>query len=275
MGRYNDIIQNTQKPNTITSITANLRKLGIVNGDILCVHSSLSSMGYVIGGAEAVVWALLQAVGENGTLSMPAHSTQNCDPTYRGTPPPIEWHELMRRELPPYNPLTTATGGMGIIAETFRTFPNTLRSNHPQTSVCANGKYARKITKEHTLTPQFGMNTPFGTMYNLKTKVLLIGVEYNVCTCLHLSETLSGVIPNDENGTAVMNKNGEREWILYADIDLETIDFGAIGADFEKNHKVKKGKIGQAKCKLFGLREIVDFGTDWIKKNRVIEDSIN
>jgi aminoglycoside 3-N-acetyltransferase len=268
MERYNDIMQNTKKPSTITTIADNLRKLGIVNGDILVVHSSLTSMGFVIGGAEAVVWALLQAVGKDGTLVMPAHTTQNCDPKDRGTPPPNAWHELIRRELPAYNPFITAVGGMGIIAETFRTFPNTLRSNHPQMSFCANGKYAREITEEHTLTPQYGFNTPVGKMYNLKTKVLLIGVEYNVCSCLHMSETLSGVIPNDENGCAVINKDGEREWILYTDIDLFTNDFGVIGTDFEKNHDVKKGKIGQAKCKVFELPAIVDFGIEWIKNNR-------
>ena len=270
MGRYNVIMQNTKKPNTITTIAANLRKFGITNGDILCVHSSLSSMGYVIGGAEAVVWALLQAVGENGTVVMPAHSTQNCDPMDRGTPPPNEWHDLMRRELPAFDPHITVTGGIGIIAETFRTFPNTLRSNHPQMSMCANGKHAREIIEEHVLTPQFGMNTPLGKLYNLKAKVLLIGVEYNICTCLHLSETLSGVVPfeDEPNGAAVINKDGKREWILYNDIEWGITDFGAIGAGFEKEHYVKKGKIGQAKCKVFDLPAMVDFGVEWIKNNQ-------
>jgi aminoglycoside 3-N-acetyltransferase len=268
MGRYIDIMQNTKKPSSITSIAGNLRKLGIVPGDILLVHASMSSIGFVIGGAEAVVWALLQSVGEDGTLIMPSHTTQNCDPKDRGTPPPSAWHDLIRRELPAYNPLTTPTCGMGIIAETFRTFPNTLRSNHPQMSFCANGKYAREITEEHVLTPQFGMHTPLGKLYDLKAKILLLGVYYNVCTCLHLSETLSGLFPcNDENGTAVI-KNGKREWIVYNDIDCwETSYFGKIGEAFEESHNIKKGKIGQAECKVFELPAIVDFGISWIKNN--------
>ena len=268
MGKYNDYMQNTKNPGTIKTIANNLRRLGIENGDILLVHSSLSSMGFVIGGAEAVVWALLQAVGENGTLIMPSHTTQICDPTDLNTPPPSKWHELIRREMPPYNPLTTQTAGMGKIAETFRTFPNTLRSKHPQMSFCANGKYAREITEEHVLTPQFGMSTPLGKLYDLKAKILLLGVYYNVCTCLHLSETLSGLIPfNDENGTAII-KNGKREWIVYNDIDCwDTNYFGKIGEAFEESHDINKGKIGQTECKVFELPAIVDFGISWIKNN--------
>ena len=261
---YND------NPNTIKSIVADFHELGIMNGDILVTHSSLSSMGWTVCGAEGVVWALLQAVGKDGTLVMPAQTMTNSDPTdYENPPIPVEYHEVMRREMLPYNPLTTSTCGMGVIAEKFRTFPNTLRSNHPQTSFCANGKYAREITGEHILTPQFGMNTPLGKLYNLKAKVLLIGVHYNVATCLHMSETLSGVVPNDEeNSAAIINENGEREWITYFDIAWETDDFGEIGEAFEKEHEVTHGNIGHANCKVFDLRDMVDFGTEWIKNNR-------
>jgi len=77
MGNFSDIMKNTKKPNTVTTMVYNLQKLGVVNGDILLIHSSLSSMGWVIGGAEAVVLALLQAVGENGTLVMPAQTMTN------------------------------------------------------------------------------------------------------------------------------------------------------------------------------------------------------
>jgi len=269
MGNFSDIMKNTKNPNTVITIVDNLKKLGIVNGDILLVHSSLSSMGWVIGGAEAVVWALLQAVGENGTLIMPSQTMTNSDPTdYENPPIPLERHELLRREMLPYNPLTTQTSYMGVIAELFRTFPNTLRSNHPQTSFCANGKYAVEITKEHILTPQYGMNTPLGKMYDLKAKVLLLGVDYNSCTCLHMSETFSGVVPNTyEHGAAIM-KDGKREWIRFNDIDWETDDFVMLGKAFEKNHNVKKGKIGKAKCKFFELTAMVNFGAEWIKNNR-------
>jgi aminoglycoside N3'-acetyltransferase len=67
---------------------------------------------------------------------------------------------------------------MGCIAELFRTLPESIRSNHPQVSFSASGKYANVIIDNHQLTPQFGMNTPLGKLYELNAKVLLLGVNY-------------------------------------------------------------------------------------------------
>lgn len=52
-----------------------LRKLGLKKGDIVGVHISLNSFGYVKGGADAVIDALLDTVGREGTIVMPTHST--------------------------------------------------------------------------------------------------------------------------------------------------------------------------------------------------------
>jgi aminoglycoside 3-N-acetyltransferase len=69
-----EIISSTQEPNTINTINQDLMKLGINNGDILLVHSSLSSLGWVCGGAQTVITALMNALGIDGTLVMPSHS---------------------------------------------------------------------------------------------------------------------------------------------------------------------------------------------------------
>jgi len=47
-------------------------KAGINKGDEIEVHSSLSSFGYVDGGAETVISALKETVGDNGSIFMPA-----------------------------------------------------------------------------------------------------------------------------------------------------------------------------------------------------------
>ena len=268
MGKMQDIINNTKKPHTISTIAADCSQLGVCSGDIVLVHASLSQLGYVAGGAEAVVRALLQAVGDMGTLVMPAHTMINSNPEDWENPPvPEAWHACLMNELPAFDPKTTPSCMMGAIAEVFRTFPGTMRSHHPHTSFCANGRQAAPITQNHVLTPQFGMDTPLGELYLRKVKVLLLGVTYNKCTCFHMSETLSDVLPMEKIGAAV-KRDGIREWVWFNDIDWDTDDFIAIGKDFEHTHSVTHGTIGNAACALFDLHAAVDFGKDWIVQHR-------
>ena len=47
-------------------VVFSLKLMDISKGDKLLVHSSLSSIGYVDGGADTVIDALLEAVGDEG-----------------------------------------------------------------------------------------------------------------------------------------------------------------------------------------------------------------
>ena len=55
-------------------IIKELTAIGLEKGDVVMVHTSLKSMGYVCGGAQAVIEALIEVVGENGTIMMPTQS---------------------------------------------------------------------------------------------------------------------------------------------------------------------------------------------------------
>ena len=56
---------------TKDDIAGELVGLGVPRGGLLFVHSSLSAIGEVEGGADAVVDALLEALGPEGTLVVP------------------------------------------------------------------------------------------------------------------------------------------------------------------------------------------------------------
>lgn len=60
---------------TFEDILRDLRALGLGEGDGVCVHASLGAIGLVVGGARAVVSALIEAVGSDGLIAMPAFST--------------------------------------------------------------------------------------------------------------------------------------------------------------------------------------------------------
>ena len=263
-----DIISKTKEPNTVNSIYQDLMKLGINNSYILLVHSSLSSLGWVCGGAQSVIIAILNAVGDEGTLVMPAHSGDWSDPAEWGNPPvPSEWIQTIYDNMPAYEPGITPTRGMGCIAELFRTFPDTIRSNHPQLSFCANGRLAMHITGNHPLTPQLGMDSPLGKLYDLKAKVLLLGVGYDSCTSFHLAESLIKEMPVKRMGTAILD-NGERIWKWFDDFEYNSDDFESIGKEFEESHTVQKGRVGNAECTLFEMKDGVDFARAWLVKHR-------
>ncbi|SFF18150.1 aminoglycoside 3-N-acetyltransferase [Paenibacillus catalpae] len=263
-----DIIKQTKLPVTVNGMLHDLRQLGIEEGDHLLVHSSLSSIGWVCGGAQAVVQALLQSVGESGTLVMPAQSGDWSDPAEWGNPPvPQEWIEMIYNEMPAFDPAVTPTRGMGRIAELFRTYPGTLRSEHPQVSFCANGKYAEYIANGHPLTPQFGEASPLGKLYAAGAKVLLLGVGFDSCTSLHLAESRLSGMPTKKMGTAML-VNGQRTWKWFMDYAYDSGDFEELGRHFEDHGTINRGQVGYAECRLLELKEAVDYAGGWLAKHR-------
>lgn len=263
-----NIISKTDHPVTLDEISQGLTKLDINPGDLLLVHSSLSSLGWVCGGAQTVISALMRVLERKGTLVMPAHSGDLGDPAEWENPPVPEcWLESIYENLPAFDPARTPTRGMGRIAELFRTAPNSIRSNHPQVSFTANGRLSKKIVVDHVLSPQLGAKSPLGKMYDLGAKVLLLGVEYDSCTCFHLAETLIPDMPKKRMGAPVFEK-GKRVWKWFDDYDYNIEDFNLIGQGLEEEGFVKRYKIANAECRVFGFKEGVDFSRHWLLKHR-------
>ena len=119
-------------------IIAALREVGVSEGQNIMVHTSLSSLGFVCGGPQMVIEALLETVGENGTIMMPTQSWKNLDPTCGvHWEEPEEWWQIIRDNWPAYDKNITPTNTMGAVAEMFRKWPGTVRSDHPARSVAA------------------------------------------------------------------------------------------------------------------------------------------
>ena len=52
-------------------LVADLRAIGIQEGDSLLVHSSFKSMGHIEGGIATLIAAFRHVLGETGTLILP------------------------------------------------------------------------------------------------------------------------------------------------------------------------------------------------------------
>lgn len=247
-----------------------LTKAGVTQGQAIMVHTSLSKLGFVCGGAQTMIEALLESVGENGTIMMPTQSWKNLDPT-TGVhwEEPEEWWQIIRDNWPAYNKDITPTNTMGAVAEMFRKWPGTIRSDHPARSVAANGKYADYLTKNHNLSNIFGEDSPIGKLYSLDGYVLLIGVGYDKNTSIHLADTRAEY-PGKHNCTehSAIIENGKRVWKAYDTLFVDGEDFEQIGEAFEKKCAVNKVPLGNGILTFMRQREIVDFAVDWIEKNR-------
>ena len=271
--RIGQVVQNTKTPATVESLQTDLRALGVRAGMVLLVHSSLSAMGWVCGGAVAVIIALQEVLGASGTLVMPAHSTDLTEPSQWQNPPiPESWWPVIRASMPAYHPDLTPTRSMGVIAETFRKQNGVLRSSHPHHSFCARGLQASYITNNHSLTFGMGEGSPLARIYDLDGFVLLLGVGHDRNTSLHLAE-YRATFPTKHivQEGAPISSSGSRRWTTFENIELDSSDFGRVGEDFlqsDAGNRVRRGKVGLATCQLMPQRGVVDFAVDWLTAHR-------
>ncbi|CAF3414130.1 unnamed protein product [Rotaria sp. Silwood2] len=252
------------------------QKLGISSGMNLLVHCSLSKIGWICGGPVTLIQVLLDLLSPEGTLIMPSHTSDNSDPKYWQNPPvPSEWFDVIRQSMPMYQSDVTPTLYMGKVAETFRKWPGVLRSEHPQYSVTAYGKNAKLIIDKHI--DSCGEQSPLARLYDLKDNgyVLLLGVEHENNTSLHLADYRFQINNNIEKnfitGASIENPETKtRQWFEWNDYDYQSEDFNNIGYAFDSiQGNTIIGYVGLAKSRLIKQHLLVDFAIDWMNKNKM------
>lgn len=263
-------IHAVRRPSTVASLTSDLVALGPLEGRVTIAHSSLSALGWVAGGAQSVVEALLAAVGPSGTLVMPTQSGQLSDPAEWSDPPvPTEWIETIRAEMPAYDPYLTPTRSMGAVVECFRQLRATVRSDHPTESFAACGPLAADIVSGHRFDDGFGESSPLATLYSLDAQILLLGVGHANNTSLHLAEHRGDWQPKvTARIGAAQRVDGERRWVTAEVLEPNEDDFGAIGSALAETDLETVGAVGAGTARLIGVRDAVDFAASWMTAHR-------
>lgn len=150
-----------------------LRHLGVVHGKVLLVHSSLSSLGFVPGGARTVISTLLEAVGPSGTLMFPTHNWFAVNQGARN-----------------YDVRSTRSC-VGALSEVFRQLPGAVRSLHPTHSVAAIGPLGETLIRDHeAASTPCGEGTPYARLLQLDGDILFLGVGLEANTAFHSIEAL-------------------------------------------------------------------------------------
>ncbi len=222
-------------------IKRHLAALGIQAGDLVFFHSSLKSMGLVEGGADAVLDAFQETLGESGTLALPAL----CK---------YDWQSLSAEEISRAFHAVEQPTFTGLIPETFRRRPGVLRSDNPTHSVTAHGPLAAAITGEHALAyggenavdrpvwasrGAFGPHSPWDKLYQFDAKYMFIGVDFNVCTILHHVQVL-----------LLLDAGPAAAWPKF--------NFRALGQKLDEAGLVRRGRLGQADTQWMSCRALVD-----------------
>jgi aminoglycoside 3-N-acetyltransferase len=264
-----------------------LRALGVAPGAAVLVHAAMRDVAPVPAPAgagdeedpvaSAVFRALREVLGPGGTIVVPSFTEGNSTTSrvHRSRTAGLTAEEVarFRAGMPAFDPDRTSPDGMGRLTEVVRHAPGARRSTHPQTSFVAFGAHAEEIVERHDADCHLGERSPLGWLYENDARILLIGVEYDVCSAFHLAE-YRVANPVRRTYECVVRENGGARWISYEDVDLDDGDFARLGMDYETSDAgllgggVSSGRVGGAPARGIGMRGAVDFAVGWLAENR-------
>ena len=245
---------------TKQDILKTLSEVGIEKGDVVQIHTSIKAIGYIEGGPQTVVDALLEAIGPEGTLVAPTFV-------------------FARKEMdnPLVDPLTEP-GDVGCINEAVRKHPQAVRSIAYTHSFAAIGPKAEWICGADPRLSPFDLKSTFGRLLESDPKILLMGVAYTHCTAGHFCEYLSDV---DYRYTyplpmRILHPDGSIEQITtiqYSpkpDIPYPPRNFNGSGALMEELGLVRITTLGNAYVRCYSMKRYVELVTENFAQGRNI-----
>lgn len=269
-----------------TRLAAEVRALGVRPGGVLMVHARVSALGWVVGGTGAVVLALLDALGPEGTLM--AYAGWEDDP-YDMETWPAAWRAAYEAELPPFDPRTAeAVHANGRLPERIRTWPGALRSGQPEAGMVVLGRRAAWMVADHPMDDAYGPGSPLAKLVEADGQVLMLGAPLSTITLLHHAEATARVAGKRRVVYRMpLLVEGRLVWREFHDIDTASgafpyervaADIAAtpgIGPDQDPFEAIARqalaagigseGRVGAAASALFPARALHQFAEAWLE----------
>lgn len=238
-----------------SDIAAGFVELGIGAGDVVLMHSSLSSFGHVDGGADAVIDGVLDAVGPTGTLVIPT----------------LTGHEDLSPANPPHVDLRTTTCWTGQIPETARQRAHAVRSTHPTHSCAALGARREEVTRDHHRSPTpCGLTSPYFRVAACGGYIAMVGCTLTACTTCHTAEELANleyVCQKDVARGTCIDRNGQRietPCRLHR-YDGPERDFPALEPILLERGLMRIGSIGPCEVRLVRSMGLIETALDQLR----------
>jgi aminoglycoside 3-N-acetyltransferase len=275
-----DNVIHRARPVTRSQLVRDLRALGVRPGAILMVHTRTSAIGWVVGGSQTVVEALLEALGPDGTLM--AYAGWQDDP-YHLAEWPAEWQQAYRAEMPAFDPgLSEADHDMGRLPERIRTWPGAKASTAHVARMVALGSRAGWLTDDQPWDHPAGAGSPLAKLTEAGGQVLMIGAPLDTITLLHHAESLvdgpekrlvSYAIPVRDGGQVVWRDVHDHDTGSLGAFPYERVvrdgdeAFAVIGRLALAAGCGVTGQIGDAESHLFAAQPLVDYAVAWLRSH--------
>lgn len=203
-------------PVTRTRLTEALTSLGVRPGGILMAHVRMSALGWMVGGMDAVICALRDAVGPEGTLLA---FTGWEDSPYHVSSWPAAWQQAYQ-DHPAFDPeVSAARREFGRYPERLRTWPGARRSNHPEVSFAALGPAAEDLLTDPGDDDPWGFEGPLGRLVAADGQVLMIGPIKTLTLCHHAEAIARVDGKRYHDYTMPVRSDGAVEWRQYRTLD--------------------------------------------------------
>jgi aminoglycoside 3-N-acetyltransferase len=168
-----------------------------------------------------------------------------------------------------FDPRTTQTYGMGIVAELFWRQSGVLRSTHPGASFAASGPRAERICAPQPLEPPHGADSPPGRVHELGGQVLLLGVSFSECTMLHVAESIAAV-PYLVSRPCVVDVGGKPERVAIAETDHCCRGFRRAQDWLAERGHLAEGRVGSAAALLCRARDVVALAVEHLARDPLV-----
>ena len=236
-------------------LVTDLKSMGVELGDILNIKASLKSVGPIDGGAQTLLDAILEAVGPEGTIVVDSFVSVYSPFSFS------YWQKIVSQETSSY---------AGALANLVIQYPGSFRSTHPIQKFSVIGKYAERLTRNHT--PEAYAYGVLREITDLGGKNLKIGSDEKVpgVGTTHVAIGIAKIRQRRPRlGVRYMRGSKVQHYFINWSGGCMR-SFYQLNNYYDNHHGgvIKRGFVGKAPSKITSMKKTLNIELDLIKKDR-------